>query len=152
MVTEQTCRDNSWFQQPCFNSSLILTKIPNRRRTGYKTESLSQAYYQLPENFHCKLSDLHQGGLFIRKQNLQNLMRSRTGIQNYNLTEHSYSMLKNSLKFVIKNTKCKISKLCTSQLPKTSKILPLQHTLSFPEIQVRQQSLQKNPGQKNQFY
>ena len=44
MVTEQASRDNSWFQQPCFNSSLILTKIPIRRRTGYKTESLSQAY------------------------------------------------------------------------------------------------------------
>ena len=104
MVTDPTTRDNSWFQQPCFNSSNILTKIPNRRGAGYKTESLKQAYYQLPENFHCRVSELYQGGTFIIRKNLETLVRTRTGIQNYILTELSHSMLRNSMKFVIKNT------------------------------------------------
>merc|ERR1711940_205788 len=99
MVTDPTTRDNSWFQQPCFNSSTILTRNPNRRRAGYRTVPLSQAYYQLPENFHCKVSELYQGGTFKIRKNLETLVRTRTGIQNYILTELSHSMLRNSMKF-----------------------------------------------------
>jgi hypothetical protein len=61
MVTDQSTKDNTWFQQPCFNNSSIKTKIMNRGRAGFKMESLEQRYFKLPLNFHCRLAELYQG-------------------------------------------------------------------------------------------
>ena len=104
MVTEQSSRDNSWFQQPAFNSSLIKTKIPNRRRAGYRMESLNQGYFKLPENFHCRLSELselYQGGLFLSEHALQVLVRNRTDNQDWNITGNTHILLKSALKYAI---------------------------------------------------
>ena len=55
-------------------------------------------------NFHCRLSELYQGGVFITKQAFQNLIRLRANDQNYILAENSHLLLKNALKYVIKNS------------------------------------------------
>ena len=103
MVTEQKTKDNSWFQQPCFNSSLIKTWIRNRRIAGGKLEPFKQANYSLPENFHCRLSDLYQGEIFKSEAALQEMVRNRTGLQDFTLAPNTHIRLRDAMKFVIKN-------------------------------------------------
>ena len=74
-------------------------------------EPLNQAYYSLPENFHCRLSELYQEALFKSEAALQDLVRRRTGSQDFTLAPNSHIMLKDALKFVIKNTEKHENKL-----------------------------------------
>ena len=67
-------------------------------------ESLEQRYFKLPLNFHCRLAELYQGGTFLNHTKLQTLIRTRTDNVNFILTENSHLSLKNSLKYIIKNT------------------------------------------------
>ena len=93
--------DTSWFKQPTFNSSNILTKINNRNRTGHTVNSLKQESFNLPTNFHCRLSELYTGGRFIQINALQELVRGRTGNEHTEVSENSHLLLQNSMRYVI---------------------------------------------------
>ena len=85
--TDSSTCDNSWFRQPAFETSNILTEINRRNRTGYPINSFKQENFNLPTTFHCRLSELYMGGRFIQIDALQDLVRERTGNAETEVTE-----------------------------------------------------------------
>ena len=68
-------RENSWFSQPFFSNSNIVTKVQNRRGRGFKLLPVSQIYLNLPPNLTINLNKLYDGGRFIKEPALENLIR-----------------------------------------------------------------------------
>ena len=81
--TDSSTCDNSWIRQPN-----ILTKINNRSRIGHNVNSLKQYSFNLPTNFHCRLSELCTGGRFISIDALQDLVRTRAGDEHTEVSEN----------------------------------------------------------------
>ena len=65
-------RENSWFSQPFFPNSNIVTKVQNRRGRGFKLLPVSQTYLNLPPNLTINLNELYDGGRFIEEPVLEN--------------------------------------------------------------------------------
>ena len=68
---------------------------------GYSINSLKQENFNLPNNFHCRLSELYMGSRFIQIDALQDLVQERTGNDEPEVTETSFLALQNSMKYVI---------------------------------------------------
>jgi hypothetical protein len=72
---------------------------------GYSINSLKQENFNLPNNFHCRLSELYMGSRFIQIDALQDLVQERTGNDEPEVTETSFLALQNSMKYVIGSQK-----------------------------------------------
>ena len=98
--TDVTTGDNSWISQPTFQNENILCKFPNRNREGNSLGPLLQTYYNLPQDFHCRIIELFSGGKFLNREQLQNLVRNKTQNEEIIVTETTHLLLLRSLKFV----------------------------------------------------
>ena len=95
-------RENSWFSQPFFSNSNIVTKVQNRRGRGFELIPVSQTYLNLPPYLTINLNELYDGGRFIEEPALEDLIRVDGNI-NYRIGENTRIQLISIFKYILGN-------------------------------------------------
>ena len=63
-------------------------------------ETITPAYYGLPDNFAIKISELYSGGHSIELEALETIVR-RTAANNFEMNLNNYLRLKDGLKYIL---------------------------------------------------
>ena len=95
-------KTNSWFCQPLFRNSNLLTKVPNRNRRGFKMLPVEPEYYGLPSNLTINLNELYDGGVFKTEEALENLIKLNGNI-NYKIGPNTRIALIAMTRYILGN-------------------------------------------------
>ena len=99
--TPPDSKDNSWFRQPLFSNSNIVTKIPTQNARGYKVTHMEPVYFGFPHNCCLKISDIYSGGQLKSQEELSTLVNDKQGSEDFTLAEGSYLRLSRAMKFIV---------------------------------------------------
>lgn len=94
--------DNSWFCQPFFRNSNIVTKVHNRNRRGFKMLPIDPTQLGLPKNLTINLKEFYDSGRFKDRTALENLIRIY-GNMEYKINENTILKLQDCLKYILGN-------------------------------------------------
>ena len=93
-------KTNSWFCQPLFRNSNLLTKVQNRNRRDFKMLPVEPEYYGLPANLTINLNELYEGGVFKNEEALENLIKLNGNI-NYQIGENTKIALRAMTRYIL---------------------------------------------------
>ena len=95
-------KTNSWFCQPLFRNSNLLTKVQNRNRRGFKMLPVEPEYYGLPPNLTINPNELYEGGVFKNEEALENLIKLNGNI-NYQIGANTRIALRAVTRYILGN-------------------------------------------------
>ena len=93
-------KTNSRFCQPLFRNSILLTKVQNRNRRGFKMLPVEPEYYGLPPNLTINLNELYEGGVFKNEEALENLIKLNGNI-NYQIGANTRIALRAVTRYIL---------------------------------------------------